>query len=61
MIPIPHRIMAIRDHLDRIERADLAGKLDEDATNLVSGLLGSFQQRLDNVREFVPDVTKADA
>jgi hypothetical protein len=61
VIPIPHRLMSIRDHLDRIERADLAGKLDEDATNLVSGLLASMQARLDNVREFVPDVAKADA
>lgn len=60
MIPVIHRIQGIRDKLDRIEAADKAGLLDESTDNLLRGLLGSINDRLDNVREFVPSV-KADA
>jgi hypothetical protein len=61
MTPIIHRIMVIRDHLDRIERADGADTLSEEGRQMLSGLLASVQSRFDGVREFVPDVTKADA
>jgi hypothetical protein len=60
MTPIIHRIMVIRDHLDRIERADGADTLSEEGRQMLSGLLASVQSRFDGVREFVPDA-KADA
>jgi len=59
VIPIAHKIMVIRDHLDRIERADRADVLDESAYQMLGGLLASVQSRFEGVRDFVPDV-KAD-
>jgi hypothetical protein len=60
MTPIEHRLVVIRDNLDRIEAADKAALLDEDQRSMLGGLLGSFQDRLSNVRPLVPEV-KADA
>jgi hypothetical protein len=56
MTPIIHRLMVIRDHLDRIERADGADALGERESQLIGGLLASVQSRFDGIREFVPDV-----
>lgn len=58
MITLTHRIQVVREHLDRIERADAKGLFDESAYQLMSGLMSSFQSRLENVRDFVPDVPK---
>jgi hypothetical protein len=60
MTPIEHRLVVIRENLDRIEAADKSTLLDEDQRSMLGGLLGSFQDRLDNVRPLVPEV-KADA
>lgn len=60
MTPHIHRIMVIRDNLDRIERALGTMDADDPVYHMLGGLLSSVQDRLDNVRAMVPDV-KADA
>jgi hypothetical protein len=56
MTPIEHRLVVIRENLDRIEVADKANAMSEEIAMTVGGLLRSFQDRLDNVRPLVPDV-----